>query len=200
MRSREAMPWVVGDETSYRIVETGSELAPSDLWSGRPCLYFGYLLEGFRADLERQRVQPARMPLAFRAGWSAVAITARVQEPSSLALPVDTRADPGLSARLGPYLAPATPRPYGAAPLGFTLFHRERVAPRIDAERRLLCMEWAERLQAIISPDEPVFCDPILEMNLSQLREDESLACRYRHPSSWRILTSALWALSGAER
>lgn len=194
MRSREAMPWVVGDENSYRIVETGSELAPSDLWSGRACLYFGYLLEGFRADLERQRVPPARMPLAFRAGWSAVAITARIQEPSSFAFPLDG------PARFGPYLAPATPRPYGAAPLGFTLFHRERVAPRIDAERRLVCMEWAERLQAIISPDDPVFCDPILEMNLSQLREDERLACHYRPPSSWRILTSALWALSGAER
>ena len=185
MRSLEAMPWVVGDESTYRTVETEAELALSDLWSDQPCLYFGYLLDGFGPDLQRRRVEPRRMPLAFRSGWSALAVTARVQDKT-------------LAGRFTPYLAPTTPRPYASAPLGFALFHRERVAPRVNAARRLGSLEWAVCLQATISTTDPVFCDPILEMNLSHHREDEREACRYSPPSYWSRVASALQALGGA--
>lgn len=177
------MPWLVGDERSYRLLETGPDLALADLWSESECLYLGYLLEGFIPDLLRERVPPPRMGLAFRAGWSAVAVTARTP-------------DPALASRLGPFLAPATPRPHSRAPLGFTLFHKDRLA-REGGGESLPALQWACRLTETISRSQPVFCDPVLEMSLPCLSQEERRACRYRPPRPWARVASALAGLGG---
>lgn len=176
------MPWLVGDENAYRIVDTGPELVLADLMSGPESLYLGYLLEGFRADLLRERVPGPRMALAFKAGWRAVAVTARTP-------------DAQLALRLGPYLAPTTPRPLAGVPMGFALFAQDGLSS-VSASRNLPSLEWACRLANTINQAEPAFCDPVLEMSLEGLTESERAAWSYRPPAPWRRWAGALSALA----
>jgi hypothetical protein len=186
------MPWLIGDETSARALETAHQgVALSELiWSGpknRAPAYLGYLLDGFSADLALGRFRPERVLLGFRAGWKAVAVTARTPERA-------------LAHRLGPYVAPAAPRPYPNVPLGFTLFCSARLCDLLGesiAESHD-SLHWAARLTALIDPGYPVFCDPVLELNLSRRSPEEEQACVYDPPSSWSGAAKGLRALWGA--
>lgn len=185
------MPWLVGDQGQFQTLEAPDDIALAQLWAnfganGTP-LYVGYLLDGFSEALEGGRFHPARPPLAFRAGWNAVAVTARTDEAE-------------LARTLGPLLAPTSPRPHSAVPLGTTLFSTAWLQQRLgeQAEERLGSLEWAVRLNALVSALDPVFCDPLLELFLTQRSSQESQACSYRPPSRWHGLAQAVEALCQA--
>jgi hypothetical protein len=183
------MPWLIGDETSARVLEAASQdLTLSSLLAGCPPepkpLYIGYLGEGFSADLAAGRFLPQRVPLALRAGWQAVAVAARTP-------------DRDLASRLGPFLAPTAPRPHAAAPLGFTLhsvaFLAQALTETMDRADDSLC--WAAKLSALISSKQPVFCDPVLELALTHRTPQEDFVCRYRTPRPYQGPVQALKAL-----
>ena len=200
MRSQTAMPWLVGDGASARALETAPQgVALSELICGGPAdqapAYLGYLSDGFSADLARGRFRPERVILGFRAGWKAVAVTARTPERAQ-------------AHRLAPYIAPAAPRPYPSVPLGFTLFCSARLCDLLGESiaERLDSVQWAARLTALIDPGYPVFCDPVLELSLSQRSPEEEQACVYGPPSPWsgparglRALFASAWQCASSD-
>ena len=180
------MPWLVGDEREWRVLGTASSgLAVADILSTGT--YTGYLLDGFDAALHQGAFRTERPPLAFRAGWKALAVTARTD-------------DSDLAAALGPYLAPTAPRPHRSAPLGFTLFSTEWLRTRLgkdtsDSTAVLRSLDWAVRLQTLVGQRSPVFCDPILELALEGRSAEETAACRFRPVGALGGLSSAMQAL-----
>jgi hypothetical protein len=176
------MPWLVGNEGSYRVLQMGTDASE--------CLessYLGYLSEGFADDLKAGRFRAERVSLGFRAGWEAIAVAARTDQP-------------GLAKVLRPFLAPTAPRPHATAPLGFTLYSlalvRELLAPEPRVSR--LSLQLAVRLQAATRSSRPVFCDPVLELTLTRRPEAESKSCRYRPAPFWMEAGQAVgWLLQG---
>ena len=179
------MAWMVGDESGYRLPEVaaGDSLRLADLLEDAPGCYLGYLLDGFGGDLER-RFCPGRVCLTLRAGWSAVAVAVRTP-------------DRVLARRLGPFLAPTAPLPHRAAPLGLALFSSQWLRRTLGdvAHESLPGLDWAARLSTLPGPDQPVFCDPVLELSLAGRTAEEAAACRYRPPPAWAGPARALVAL-----
>ncbi len=181
------MPWIIGNGTALKVLEPPAPFALTSLWEeplglAGPASYCGYLLEGFRADLDGGRFLPGRLALAQRAGWQAVAPSVRTE-------------DPELASLLGPFLAPTAPRPHARAPLGLTLFLLEGLESRWGgalAERRE-SLSWASRLAS--APGCPVFCDPILELRLDGRTAAETAACSYQPRPGWRSSWAAVTAL-----
>ena len=172
----------MGDRHRVRILEDSptpqriTELVPG-LFSGE-LLYAGYLLSGFSKSLEQGALRPESVALAFRAGWTVVAVTATHSEGE----------EPWV--RFRPFVAPTAPTPWGSVPLGFSLMKLTRLqelcrqANLTDAV--LGPLEWAKVLAENVGEGGPVFCDPTLELFLSGLTAaEESLAQAYRPPAPW---------------
>jgi hypothetical protein len=169
------MPWLVGDRSEARILPVESDGLALSLLLEAGAAYAGYLLSGFAQGDEVPRFRPERIPLAMRAGWHAVAPAARTD-------------DPALARHLGPFLAPTAARPHLGAPLGFALFSVEwlRSALGAQAAERRPEIEWAARLTSMLGKTCPVFCDPVLELDLTGRTAAEGQACLYRARPAWR--------------
>jgi hypothetical protein len=177
------MPWLTGNERHAGVVETSPEgLRLHDLLSGS--LYAGFLSQGFSTALAAGGFRPERPALAFRAGWTAVAVSARSSQRRA-------------KAHLGPFLAPTAARPHAGAPLGFALFSSQWLLARLGerAGERLPDLQWALRLNALLGPGQPVFCDPVLELELSQRPREERRLCTFGPASAWGRVLLAFDAL-----
>lgn len=189
------MPWIVGDAHSYREwIPQEKPWALSEIFSGFHDLlepiYTGYLLEGFSEELASRRFRPERPPLAFRAGWNAVAVT------------VGAVPTPSWKKKFGPYLAPTSPRPHGAVPLGMTLFSARWLTNVLGTSLHDNCpsLLWATKLTSLITRDTPVFCDPVLELRLHGVTEQEEQRCVYRSPKLWESSLQSLGAFQAPSR
>jgi hypothetical protein len=182
------MPWILGNERDCRLMEMPAEqsLRLADWLEDSETSYLGYLLDGFEDDLKR-RWDPHRAPWGFRAGWPALAVAVRTQ-------------DVQLGRRFGPFLAPTAPRPHASVPLGLTLFSSRWLRLRWESgalEERRSGADWAVRLNRLIGPAQPVFCDPVLELTLTGSQLWELEACSYRPPARglrrYADVLRALW-------
>lgn len=185
-RNDLAMPWLVGEGETYRLLPKGEEMTPLDeLLNSAPSAYVGFLHPGFAAALEAGAFRPYRVALALRAGWLAVGITAAVREPQE-------------GKRLAPFAAPTSPGPRRRAPLGFCLFSSPwlgKSLPLGELGVARSSLEWCRRLNGLLDVATPVFCDPELELEFDP-EEGEEMTKHdpYRRPASldkaWAALSS----------
>ncbi len=185
------MPWVVGNGHCVQILDDSptplriTELTPG-LFSGE-LLYAGYLLSGFLDSLRKGALRPEGIALAFKAGWTAVAVTAASQ-------------DGGAWQRFRPFVAPTAPTPWEKVPPGFCLMKLTRLQELCGqmalADASLDSLEWAKVLADSVQEGEPAFCDPTLELGLTGLTPAEaSLVATYEPPTQWEVPWGSVRAL-----
>ena len=183
------MPWLVGEEDTVQIIESMDESFPlQEMVKLTPSAYLGFLRPGFTAALKQGKFRPERVHLALRSGWRAVAVTARTD-------------DIEVKRRLAPFVAPTAPGPQRTSPLGITLFSSpwiNQAIPLGELGHSLGSLEWCRRLVGLLDAKNPVFCDPVLELDLEEEDEDDELVLfeKYRPPTPLQRTGQALASLS----
>lgn len=166
------MPWLVGEDDTVRIIESMDESFPlQEMVKLTPSAYLGFLRPGFLAALQQGKFRPERVSLALRSGWRAVAVTARTDDLKA-------------KRRLSPFVAPTAPGPQTTAPLGFTLFSSpwiNQAIPLGELGHSLGSLEWSRRLVGLLDAKNPVFCDPVLELEFEEEDDDDELVVFERY-------------------
>ena len=150
------MPWIIGREDSLKVLELEG---PKDVWEEvrrEDCLYAGYLLPELCLDRLEDEDFRQRIHLDLRAGWSAIAFTARSQQES-------------VRKALRDYAPPTSPGPRYWAPKGLYLLEKRRfieLLTEIPSESRY---EGLDELHQCQLERGDFFCDPILELEMGDL-------------------------------
>ncbi len=179
------MPWLVGEDDTVEILESMDESFPlQEMVKLNPSAYLGFLRPGFALSLKEGQFRPERVSLALRSGWRAVSVTARTDQQKAARI-------------LSPFVAPTSPGPHSSAPLGFTLFSSpwiNQAIPLGELGHSLGSLEWCRRLVGLLDAQNPVFCDPVLELKLDEEDEDDELVRfeQYQASSPFQRTTQAL--------